>query len=214
MPLSRRRRASVAIFFAVAALVAGCSTNKPTAPALDSNAALVARVDAILAKDEASQDDVTFFEGLTPEQRDYLSSYYSEHPAPPRQMPKATTSTRVEAAIPTSAASTLMQVVQIPCGYGWPKYRASAAYLTSLCGGDTDYMLLYTSIPNAYADRAALRGRSLDPSILATIYIAWGGKVSARVYENNYVYVCLGKRSVDSFGGSINYWNAYFGLTK
>lgn len=213
----QRRKAVIALALLLAGLTTVNCAKHPTAPLEGS--ALIARVDAILDKSAATEADVTFLRGLSQDQFNEVWWYYGEHPRPVRQDSMSVPDIpEVPAARSFGATSTNgYSVEQIECEWGpfagfWG-YRASVAFHTTGCGGDTDdHFYQYQTIPNAYADRGRLIAVSVDPRVLVA-FGAFGWKLSARVFDNNYVLTCVGG-GIHRVGLSHADWNNYVALRK
>ncbi len=191
----RRNKAILLLSLLLTGLTIVNCAKQPTAPLTGS--ALISRVDAILDKPAATEADVAFLRRLSQDQFNEIWRYYGEHP-------RAVRSDSMEVAdipeVPSgsfgAAATNGYSVEQIECKWGpfagfWG-YRASVAFHTAACGGDTDdHFYQYQTIPNAYAERGRLIAVSVDPRVLVA-FGAFGWKLSARVYDNNYVLTCVG----------------------
>lgn len=186
--------------------ILGCARQHATAPTTDP---LIARVEEILQKDTANSADQAFIRNLNPEQLARIMEYYRTHPKAVPSTPGGTVvslrTSEVESATATLKAET------IECRDGFGGWIASYWFHTSACGGDgDDHYYVYPGVPGAYQYSGYLQGRSIHPGILMVL-ATYRWKLSAQVFTNNYVYICLGSR-MHWFGITHEAWRTSFNL--
>jgi hypothetical protein len=99
---------------------------------------------------------------------------------------------------------------------GYANWVPSGWFHTTACGGDgSDHFYLYPSVPNGYSGRGSLRVWSIHPGVWATLkyYQATHGGMTARVYDSNNVYMCVGV-AMHWFGVSHEAWQTSCWLWK
>jgi len=191
-------RYSRILFFvalAVVVLLVGCSqTDKQSNPIAQTDDPVINRMNGMLSKSIMEQADYDFISGLTIEDWQRIEAYYSAHPLSDSGTLIDTTGYK-DYPTPIALAYSVETIeVQSNPG-GRPNWIASGWFHTTACGGDaSDHFYLYPGVPNAYNNRGALRVWSIHPGVWATLqyYQAVHGGMSARVYDNNNVYMCVG----------------------
>jgi hypothetical protein len=190
--------------------MAGCNRDKPVRPLAPDGQAqsiqspLIRKVDALLDKTAASPDDIQFIMSLSDVSIDSIVSYYEAHP-------RIAVPVEKESLDGDMIASYAQEWIECRDGYGG--WIASSWFHTTACGGDgSDHFYLYPGVPNGYAYRGYLQGRSVHPGVLLTM-ASFGWRLSSRVYDNGNVYICVGVR-MHVFGVTHDAWRNCFYLYK